>query len=433
MSLTTILNKSATSVLYQNTIALLASIFFARYHGPYIIGLWSIFTLIFGYFECFCKHQFDITSINYVGNKKFTVEKCFTITFIFSIILILISYLVIFFLKDALIEYFFSDSRDLGVNLINFIYLALPLTILFFNNINFILAEKKFQTYYNFLNLFWTINIILLIILTYTNFGIYSAILSYFVFPAITCIIISYTRYFKLDYFVKIDFFKLFKNFFFHSFGIYGFTILNISFLYFLRLIGFNFLSIEVLGLLTLAMMIANLLTQFFPSVINSILLGKLPGTSLRYKLDLIKKTLRINLYLNLILSIIIIFISDFVLIIIFGEKFSQMTFMLKYIIIAYALFNSSSVLSTYYISISKLKLNILIISIPIIISILSLKFLNLNLNTILITFNICLVLPFILRLIFFKWYYRIKIIDLFFNKKDFSYIKNYYNDTFKK
>ena len=63
-------NKAGFSIIYQNILAFTISAYLARSIGPYNYGIWARFILLFGYLECFCKHQFDITSIYYLGKKN---------------------------------------------------------------------------------------------------------------------------------------------------------------------------------------------------------------------------------------------------------------------------------------------------------------------------------------------------------------------------
>ena len=53
---------------------------------------------------------------------------------------------------------------------------------------NFILAKKKIDLYYNINNLFWTISLIIIIILLNFEKSIESAVISYFIIPAFICL-----------------------------------------------------------------------------------------------------------------------------------------------------------------------------------------------------------------------------------------------------
>ena len=298
---------------------------------------------------------------------------------------------------------------------------------------NFILAKKKIDLYYNINNLFWTISLIIIIILLNFEKSIESAVISYFIIPAFICLGYIFFFQFKITKISNQNFIFLFKQFISYSISIYIFSILSLTFIYIFRFFGLKYFTTEELAFLTLSMMIANVFTQFLPNITNTLLLSKIPGASLKNNVNLLLKVFRVNFFFNLVFSIFFIYALQFLIPIIYGDKFYDVNYFIRNIFIAFAFYNSSSILSTFFTLNGKIRINIFTILISLFFIILMFLLLEKNIENFFLNLNLSFLLISLIRIHFIKKIYNIKYYDFLIKTNDLIYIYKYYLNILKK
>jgi hypothetical protein len=137
------LKLALPSVLFANICLALMGIILARSFDTYLLGLWFIYILIYSSVETISKLQHDVSSIYFVGTKKFSFNKCFVSSVTITIISLIFILIIFYLFKDQIDDYYSNKNIDLFKNSLNLIFLVLPLNIFYFNYSNFILAKKK--------------------------------------------------------------------------------------------------------------------------------------------------------------------------------------------------------------------------------------------------------------------------------------------------
>ena len=424
MKLLTYLRAGLPSVVFSNLCAAGMSIFLARSVSPSLLGTWFIFVLIFSSLETLNKLQHDTTFVKFVGKKKIDFEDNLSSILAISVASTFVVLIVFFFFENRIISYFFNENFKEGSFLINFLPLILFLNIIFFNYLNFILA-KKINFFYLVQNIFWLIALISIYINTNVfSYNLTGALLSYFVIPQVICIFICVLNIHK-DY--KLNFhlnFKNIKNILNYSIKIYLWGLLTIYILNSYRFFGSKILINETFAFFSLALIIANFVTQPIPSVLSSIMLSKLSNIkSKSYNASKSVQVFRIALFINLLICIIsLLFINDLI-IFFYGEEFYRVFLIYLQVVFGITLLNTSTILATFFITSGDIKINIKInIYTCIFVTILSFILIpEYKINGLIMTLVLTSVFIFLLRSIFFLKKSKLNIKSFFFNKKDLT------------
>lgn len=416
------LRTGLPSVVFCNLCAALMSIILARSISPSLLGTWFIFVLIFSSLETINKLQHDTTFVNFVGKKKINFEDTLPSILAISGVSTFIVLITFFFFKNNIISFFFNENFSIGSFLINFLPLILPLNIIFFNYLNFILI-KKINFFYTVQNIFWLIALISILINFYFfKLNVIGALISYYIIPQVICTFICFLIIHR-NYEFKLNLnFKKIKKILNYSVKIYFFGLLTIYILNSYRFFGSKILVNETFAFFSLALIISNFVTQPISSALSSIILSKLSNIkSKSYNALKIVQVFRISFFINmLICAISLLFINDLILFF-YGEKYDDVFFIYLQIVFGIALLNTSTILATFFITSGDIKTNIKINTYScIFVTILSLILIpKYEFDGLIMTLILTTIFIFLFRLIVFFKKSKLDIEFLFLNKKD--------------
>ena len=422
------LKLALPSVLFANICLALMGIILARSFDTYLLGLWFIYILIYSSIETISKLQHDVSSIYFVGTKRFSFNKCFVSSVTITIISLIFILITFYLFKDQIDDYYSNKNIDLFKNSLNLIFLVLPLNIFYFNYSNFILAKKNVNFYYLAQNIFWSTALISSFILVFIfDLGFLGALLSYFILPQIIGLIIYSIKLHSI-FLIRIRFDLItFQSIIKYSSKIYIFGLMNIYFLNFYRFIGAQNIEVEIFAFFSLALVISNFLSLPIPAALNTIFLSKLSNTGNKKKNNkIVFLSFKLSFYLTVIVSITSLFFMKYLIVLFYGERYLEVFDIFKLLVFGLILFNTSSILSNFFIVIGEVKRNvnnniIACILITILSYILIPKF---NLNGLVLTLLFSSAFIFLLRLFSFYSISKIKMSDLLISINDIINLK---------
>ena len=332
----------------------LSGAFIARFFGPEGKGLTSIYLFIPQ--AVILYSEFGLSeSIMQFTSKKFNINKFFLIKFILITIFFSISvyYIYIYNFNETLIQ--------LGILLPILLFLIFSDQLLVF----YTKGKSNFKIF-NYNNVIKSFLIFLGVSLVcFLNFEILYILYTYLIVYFFSIIFLCYFIINNNEVFKKtIDSSQFLK----YSFNTYLFKVLNSTESIFDKLLIVSFLSVSEFGLYSVVVGLSSLLYTVFVNPISNILLPILNNKSGYSKITQVNLFSRVIVLPVFITGIFMIFFSESLIDLIYGNQFKSSYLVLSILLIGVIVKSPMAVFSYYFKSIGQPKklVNISIITTPI-------------------------------------------------------------------
>jgi len=310
-----------TSRILVILFGIVASVILARVLGPTGKGIYSLIILIPSVIVTVGSFGIEISNVYLLGSKKCKLMDVISMSFIFSVIISIISISLLF------LVYHFGFLQDfINLNKINNIYFWLAVfsifpsfLLLFLNNI--LLGQQKIKLY-NLVNILEKVffTIIVVVFLIFLSQGVFGAVMSYILSILLVTIFVIWVI--RKDTPIQLSFNK---SVFIKAikYGLRG-HIGNIAQFLNYRLDMFlivAFIGPSALGIYTISILIAEKL-WLLPTAISTILFSKISSLREVASNKLTSRVARHTIFIMFISSLFLVLISKPLIKGLFGEEF---------------------------------------------------------------------------------------------------------------
>ena len=420
--------------IFINILSILTSIVLARKLGPLILGIWSILVLIQGYIETFGRTKTEFASIYFVGRRKFSSADILkNLTFI-NICVSLFIVLLCFLNFNNIYEIFFSKTEqnyyfELSILLITipfqFFYLAILNINIAFENIN---IYNSMKSKYSFL--FFILNVSNLYLF---DLGLRSVLISNLI-SVIVSIFFGYNGIPKkirnsgyLNAKISLEMFRYGIQFYVSS--IISELIQNSN-----KLIASSILTPQFIGFLIQGDRFCSFLEKF-SAPIHTIIMPVISKSDKKNAVALVMTMFRISSILLFIISFLICILIKPLILIFYGEEFSNIYMAVYLLMPGYYSLSLSLIIKSFYSGIGKDIVYAYIQILPLFFQlILSFTLItNFGFYGAAIAFSSTMIILLIIFVIYFLYDFKQNFYDLLIQKDDIFILKKLLNKNFLK
>lgn len=399
----------------------------ARKLGLEMFGIWSIFRIIISYIEAFGRTKSDQTLVYFIGKKKIKIEDALAnIHLLFFINIFLLVFLLVI-TNQFIYDIFFSNTQVDYKFQFYFLLLSLPFSFLVTIYCYFFQAIENYSIYNNIIIVETFIkSLISIILLIFSNLGLWSLIIAYIVSPIISIIYAinklpkeSISKG-KVSFKLSLRFLNYAKQFYFGS-------LISAIYAYGTSSIASILLLPQYIGLIAQAQKFGELINRFI-SPIQIPLYPLISKSSKKNAIEKVIKVFRIISLISFLITIILALLLKPFVNLFYGSEFNSIA-NIFYIISPGLIFESTTLIFTSYCNgigkaIIGSTLQIFPMIIQLLFSIVLIKYFGYIGAA--ISISIGKILYSILFLTWFAKNNKVKILDLLPDKNDFYFVINF-------
>jgi len=418
--------------VFITILSILTSVVLARNLGPLILGIYSILMLVQSYIETFGRTKTEFSSTYYIGREKFSPAVIFkNLTFI-NIFSSLIIVLLCFLNFNNIYEIFFSKAElnyrlELSLLLITipfqFFYLAILNINIAFENINIFNSMKSIYSF-----LFFVLNLFNLYLL---DLGLRSVLISNLI-SLISALFIGYlgipknirnSGYFNWK--ISLEIFRYGMQFYLSS--LLSELLQNMN-----KLIASSILTPQFIGFLIQGDRFCSFLEKI-SSPIHTILMPRISKSDKKNAVELVMTMFRITSILLLLISFLIIILIKPLILLFYGEQFSNIYIAVYLLIPGYYCLSLSLLIKTFYSGIGKDIVYAYIQVIPLVFQLILSFFLisKFGFYGAAIAFSSTMIILLTIFVIYFLYDFKQNFYNLLVQKDDILILKKFLNKNF--
>jgi O-antigen/teichoic acid export membrane protein len=422
--------KRDVMLFVTNTIT---GIVVARQLGPELRGLYSIVLLLPGYAEAFGRIKLDVAAVYFLGKKRSSVGE---MIFLLNTTTLATSALIIFIILynyDFIYAKLFAKAA-VDMTLVSYsVLLLIPLQFLFLNYSYLTIFREDIKVYNTMIvmkaMIASTLSVLALVVFDYGIWGVLgSSIISMIISVTYASIMLS-----RVEKMVpKYDFNLLFDMVRYSSRHYLAGIVGHLQ-SYSTNLLAALYLSPASVGFFSMAKNQGDLITRMVPGAINTLLYPKIAKSEdIRDSIASTRRSFRISILILVLVTILFAAIVRNLVIILYGDDYTPMVTPFLIMIPGIVLFQSASVLNSFYSGTGRVNTLLFITVIPVIIQI-SLALYMIPAHGVIgasLSYLIACVLVFIVNVTVFIKISESSLADLLITKSDIRFVYSFVKNT---